>query len=157
MQSMHTYMLPSIWIALCTCATQCITTLKRACMTFIQTKCEHPTITLFVRASSSTPPPPPPPKGCDKFTENFLRKLGVRVPSSSEVPEDPHTTHRTKVRRAGHSLVQYTQLKPFCWPGPAVDAGGNAATPTVPDPGHPEAIPRPRQAGAQVLLRVGRF
>ncbi len=34
--------------------------------------------------------------GCDEFTKNFLRKLGVRVnPSEGPAPTDPYMSHRT--------------------------------------------------------------
>ena len=36
-------------------------------------------------------------QGCDKFTQNFLNKLGVRVKSIENFPEDPFTTHRSQV------------------------------------------------------------
>jgi len=36
-------------------------------------------------------------QGCDKFTQNFLGKLGVRVPSVEEFPEDPFNTYRSQV------------------------------------------------------------
>ena len=38
-------------------------------------------------------------QGCDKFTENFLGKVGVRVNLPLDVPSDPYTKHREKVFR----------------------------------------------------------
>jgi len=35
--------------------------------------------------------------GCDDFTRNFLRKLGVRIPESTTVPEDPYSGYRKAV------------------------------------------------------------
>lgn len=40
--------------------------------------------------------------GCDEFTQNFLRKLGVRVNQPVGTPEDPHT----KYRKAVSSLLE---------------------------------------------------
>ncbi|KAL5963516.1 EF-hand domain-containing family member C2 [Taenia solium] len=37
---------------------------------------------------------------CDKFTANFLRKLGVRVNESEPIPDDPYTMHRISVSDA---------------------------------------------------------
>ena len=37
------------------------------------------------------------PKGCDRFTENFLRKLGVKLPPGDDTPKDPYTEYRNKV------------------------------------------------------------
>ena len=36
-------------------------------------------------------------QGCDDFTRNFLKKLGVRVPNSDETPEDPFNKRRSEV------------------------------------------------------------
>lgn len=36
-------------------------------------------------------------QACDGFTKNFLRKLGVKVPSFEPPPADPYTQHREKV------------------------------------------------------------
>ena len=52
-------------------------------------------------------------QGCDEFTNNFLRKLGVRVNQPRETPADPYTTHRKEVsicakanqNRKGHNNV----------------------------------------------------
>lgn len=35
--------------------------------------------------------------GCDEFTHNFLRKLGVRVALPEGVPQDPHMKSRKGV------------------------------------------------------------
>jgi hypothetical protein len=35
--------------------------------------------------------------GCDEFTHNFLRKLGVRITPASNIPGDPYTDHRKQV------------------------------------------------------------
>ncbi|KAH9279125.1 EF-hand domain-containing family member C2 [Echinococcus granulosus] len=37
---------------------------------------------------------------CDKFTANFLRKLGVRVNEPEPIPDDPYTIHRISVSDA---------------------------------------------------------
>lgn len=34
---------------------------------------------------------------CDEFTRNFLKKLGVRVPTPDETPEDPFNKRRGEV------------------------------------------------------------
>lgn len=34
---------------------------------------------------------------CDKFTDDFLRKLGVRVNEFEAMPDDPYTLHRSAV------------------------------------------------------------
>lgn len=52
--------------------------------------------------------------GCDEFTHNFLRKLGVRVNSSSNIPTDPYTDHREKVNYitliiASTTIIQLTK------------------------------------------------
>lgn len=36
-------------------------------------------------------------QGCDDFTHNFLRKLGVRINNPENIPGDPYTDHRKKV------------------------------------------------------------
>ncbi|VDM32033.1 unnamed protein product [Hydatigera taeniaeformis] len=36
---------------------------------------------------------------CDKFTTNFLRKLGVKVNEAEPIPDDPYTMHRKSVKR----------------------------------------------------------
>ena len=36
-------------------------------------------------------------QGCDDFTHNFLRKLGVRIRNPENIPTDPYTDHRKKV------------------------------------------------------------
>lgn len=36
-------------------------------------------------------------QGCDDFTHNFLRKLGVRIRNPEHIPTDPYTDHRKKV------------------------------------------------------------
>ena len=36
-------------------------------------------------------------QGCDDFTHNFLRKLGVRINNPEGIPSDPYTGHRKKV------------------------------------------------------------
>ena len=35
--------------------------------------------------------------GCDQFTYNFLRKLGVRLEKPAETPDDPYTDFRKGV------------------------------------------------------------
>ncbi len=40
---------------------------------------------------------PPSPQDCDEFTRNFLRKLGVRVLTPLQTPDDPYTFHRHDV------------------------------------------------------------
>lgn len=37
-------------------------------------------------------------QGCDEFTRNFLRKLGVRIPPPEASPDDPYTMHQREVR-----------------------------------------------------------
>ena len=36
-------------------------------------------------------------QGCDDFTHNFLRKLGVRIHNPENIPGDPYTDHRKQV------------------------------------------------------------
>ena len=40
-------------------------------------------------------------QGCDDFTHNFLRKLGVRIHDPNNMPSDPYTEHRKKVCSLG--------------------------------------------------------
>ncbi|KXJ13080.1 EF-hand domain-containing family member C2 [Exaiptasia diaphana] len=54
--------------------------------------------------------------GCDEFTHNFLRKLGVRVNNSSQIPSDPYTSHREKLVESMQPLRPYEKqdtLKQF--------------------------------------------
>ena len=44
---------------------------------------------------------------CDEFTQNFLRKLGVRVQCPESVPGDPYTSHRKAVSRLSSRIQQY--------------------------------------------------
>lgn len=46
---------------------------------------------------------------CDKFTANFLRRLGVRVNEPEPVPDDPYTVHRISVRV--QCLVKYQEIE----------------------------------------------
>ena len=43
---------------------------------------------------------------CDEFTQNFLKKLGVRVNIPDSAPKDPYTQHRKAVSILG-LLVLY--------------------------------------------------
>ncbi|PIK58530.1 putative EF-hand domain-containing family member C2 [Apostichopus japonicus] len=45
--------------------------------------------------------------GCDQFTYNFLRKLGMRVNPPEDTPGDPHQNYREKV------CVNYTSSTPY--------------------------------------------
>jgi len=47
--------------------------------------------------------------GCDDFTHNFLRKLGVRVNSASSAnpPDDPYTSHRHELQESMQPLRPY--------------------------------------------------
>ena len=51
-------------------------------------------------------------QGCDKFTQNFLSKLGVRTKSSEKFPEDPFTTYRSQVIHRYNCLfdLQYVTI-----------------------------------------------
>ncbi|XP_001624761.2 EF-hand domain-containing family member C2 [Nematostella vectensis] len=54
--------------------------------------------------------------GCDDFTHNFLRKLGVRVNRPSEIPKDPYTDHRKQMVESMQPLRPYEKedtLKQF--------------------------------------------
>jgi len=54
--------------------------------------------------------------GCDKFTENFLGKLGVRVSIPSEQPCDPYSDHRKALDESMQPLRPYEKhdiLKQF--------------------------------------------
>lgn len=48
--------------------------------------------------------------GCDMFTENFLRKLGVKVPSHKDPIQDPYTQHRQKMLAAMQPQRPYEKL-----------------------------------------------
>eukprot|EP00794_Sanderia_malayensis_P011387 gene11387-12573_t len=48
--------------------------------------------------------------GCDEFTNNFLKKLGVRVKQPSEIPTDPYTGHREKLTESMQPLRPYEKL-----------------------------------------------
>lgn len=45
--------------------------------------------------------------GCDDFTHNFLRKLGVRVNNPDQIPSDPYTDHRKKEVESMQPLRPY--------------------------------------------------
>lgn len=65
-------------------------------------------ITLYSRTFKIT--------GCDEFTHNFLRKLGVRVNRSEVTPEDPHTENRRQMTESMQPLRPYEKedtLKQF--------------------------------------------
>ena len=47
------------------------------------------TLTMYSRTFKLT--------GCDEFTHNFLRKLGVRVSPPNQVPGDPYMSYRKAV------------------------------------------------------------
>ncbi|VDN18308.1 unnamed protein product [Dibothriocephalus latus] len=47
---------------------------------------------------------------CDKFTENFLRKLGVRVNEPEPVPEDPYTSLRLGISEAMQPKRPYSPV-----------------------------------------------
>ncbi|XP_031554870.1 EF-hand domain-containing family member C2-like [Actinia tenebrosa] len=54
--------------------------------------------------------------GCDEFTHNFLRKLGVRVTPSSTTPSDPYSDHRKQIVGSMQPLRPYEKedtLKQF--------------------------------------------
>lgn len=46
-------------------------------------------------------------QGCDEFTRNFLTKMGVRIPPSTDIPDDPYTNYRKAVRHCGHAMCTY--------------------------------------------------
>lgn len=48
--------------------------------------------------------------GCDKFTQNFLSKLGVRVKSSENFPEDPFATYRSQQLATMQPLRPYERI-----------------------------------------------
>lgn len=53
---------------------------------------------------------------CDEFTRNFLRKLGVRMPSSVKQPDDPYTNYRKAMDESMQPLRPYEKhdtLKQF--------------------------------------------
>lgn len=65
-------------------------------------------ITLYSRTFKLT--------ACDKFTENFLGKLGVRVNNPGGIPCDPYTTHRKALDESMQPLRPYEKhdtLKQF--------------------------------------------
>lgn len=47
---------------------------------------------------------------CDKFTWDFLYKLGVRIPDSNSIPKDPYTLYRKTVDGAQQPLRPYQKL-----------------------------------------------
>eukprot|EP00051_Salpingoeca_urceolata_P022734 m.376819 g.376819 ORF g.376819 m.376819 type:complete len:817 (-) comp20017_c10_seq12:104-2554(-) len=47
---------------------------------------------------------------CDKFTRNFLTKLGVRVGESSQPPSDPHTARRQAEKDSQSALRPYEKI-----------------------------------------------
>ncbi|XP_044180673.1 EF-hand domain-containing family member C2-like [Acropora millepora] len=56
-------------------------------------------ITLYSRTFKIT--------GCDDFTHNFLRKLGVRIGNQNNIPSDPYTEHRKKEVESMQPLRPY--------------------------------------------------
>lgn len=65
-------------------------------------------ITLYSRTFKIT--------GCDDFTHNFLRKLGVRIHNPENTPTDPYTDHRKKLVESMQPLRPYEKedtLKQF--------------------------------------------
>lgn len=65
-------------------------------------------ITLYSRTFKIT--------GCDDFTHNFLRKLGVRINNPEGIPSDPYTGHRKKLVESMQPLRPYEKedtLKQF--------------------------------------------
>ncbi|KAJ8030955.1 EF-hand domain-containing family member C2 [Holothuria leucospilota] len=48
--------------------------------------------------------------GCDQFTFNFLRKLGIRVTPPSEIPEDPHQNYRKQMDESQQPLRPYEKV-----------------------------------------------
>lgn len=48
--------------------------------------------------------------GCDQFTKNFLRKLGVRVNDEDTIPADPFTMDRQSMLEAMQPLRPYEKL-----------------------------------------------
>lgn len=65
-------------------------------------------ITLYSRTFKIT--------GCDDFTHNFLRKLGVRIRNPENIPTDPYTDHRKKLVESMQPLRPYEKedtLKQF--------------------------------------------
>ncbi len=60
-------------------------------------------ITVSLTPSTLTPSPSHSSlQDCDEFTNNFLRKLGVRVPRPLQSPDDPYTLHRHDVSLTPH-------------------------------------------------------
>ncbi|XP_064615278.1 EF-hand domain-containing family member C2-like [Liolophura sinensis] len=54
--------------------------------------------------------------GCDPFTQNFMRKLGVRLQGSSDVPGDPYMSYRKAMDESMEPLRPYEKsdtLKQF--------------------------------------------
>lgn len=54
--------------------------------------------------------------GCDDFTHNFLRKLGVRINNPENIPGDPYTDHRKELVESMQPLRPYEKedtLKQF--------------------------------------------
>ncbi|KAK3586545.1 hypothetical protein CHS0354_022677 [Potamilus streckersoni] len=54
--------------------------------------------------------------GCDEFTRNFLKKLGVRIPEVNNAPEDPYTRYRKAIDESMQPLRPYEKhdtLKQF--------------------------------------------
>jgi len=45
--------------------------------------------------------------GCDNFTHNFLRKLGVRVNKPADTPSDPYTKHRQELQESMQPMRPY--------------------------------------------------
>jgi len=48
--------------------------------------------------------------GCDEFTNNFLRKLGVRVNPQREIPTDPYSEHRRELSESMQPLRPYEKM-----------------------------------------------
>ncbi|XP_071085308.1 EF-hand domain-containing family member C2-like isoform X1 [Haliotis cracherodii] len=54
--------------------------------------------------------------GCDQFTQNFLRKLGVRINGTEDIPTDPYVQHRKAMDESMQPLRPYEKhdtLKQF--------------------------------------------
>lgn len=48
--------------------------------------------------------------GCDQFTYNFLRKLGVRIGKPGEIPDDPYSNYRKGMDESQQPLRPYEKV-----------------------------------------------
>lgn len=54
------------------------------------------------------------PQGCDKFTRNFLTKIGKTVPEDEQLPSDDYNDHRAAVSKPAIHLSACTMKTRAC-------------------------------------------